>query len=236
MLSREYYVRPDYGGTYLKLHVSRFEIDQGTLAFTPCAAFCLPLTLENSSGPFICRPFHSTEQRPAHAPRQMNETAPSPAPAPMLAFEFHLINPEGSNVYTVFAYTAPLLNPRHQDRKDRRDKNVPWNEWGPRSTFWFPGRFENASMYGYRVLYKEGTKTVLLDFTPSEVACRRGAIPTGCIVEGTSFRTPHMQITTTAAFLRIESDRLDYTEYILGDNILALKVMNILSSQLQTHH
>ncbi|EED78719.1 predicted protein [Postia placenta Mad-698-R] len=225
VISREHLVQPIFGPgpwSQLRLKVSRFQWSSAdTLDVNLSATFCLPLTRQNSSGPFKCRPFSSPEQRPTYVPGPYQKAAPHPAPAPMLAFEIVLKDLEKDKdkdkIYTVFAYTAPLLAPRRQDH------TVPWNEWGRRSTFWFHGRFEKASMHGYHVLYKQGTKTVLLDFTPSEVACRRGAIPASCIVEGTTVQTPGVEITTTAAFVRIESDGLDYTEYILGENIIALK-------------
>ncbi|EED85747.1 predicted protein [Postia placenta Mad-698-R] len=217
VISREHLVQPIFGPgpwSQLRLKVSRFQWSSAdTLDVNLSATFCLPLTRQNSSGPFKCRPFSSPGQLPTYVPGPYQKAAPHPVPAPMLAFEIVLKDLEKDKdkdkIYTVFAYTAPLLAPRRQDH------TVPWNEWGRRSTFWFPGRFEKASMHGYHVLYKQGTKTVLLDFTPSEVACRPSQYG--------HVQTPSVEITTTAAFVRIESDGLDYTEYILGENIIALK-------------
>ncbi|KAF9814038.1 hypothetical protein IEO21_05341 [Rhodonia placenta] len=149
--------------------------------------------------------------------------------------------------YVVFAYTRPFLRAIGHlvgDRTDRVKMPVPWEMWGPKSTFWFSKDRGPADLfsdqaehrwkyahYGYRILLP----SVLLDFTPPDdyeyqEQSGSGKQPKSAIYHSTIVdelqcfrRTVH----TTAAYrqtMNFKGTSLDrYDWYMVDEDVLAIR-------------
>ncbi|KAF9819135.1 hypothetical protein IEO21_02306 [Rhodonia placenta] len=110
-------------------------------------------------------------------------------------------------------------------KKAYRRKDIPWDEWGLKSTFWFEPKniLSKSTMDGYRVM----TPTTLYDFTPQGNGKAANDTERSQVVNGTDVYGWGLDVdpNTSMPFRvsELKGPDMQFGEYILSDEMLAVK-------------
>ncbi|KAF9819134.1 hypothetical protein IEO21_02305 [Rhodonia placenta] len=157
----------------------------------------------------------------------------SPDVLPLCLINLELEGADVTLSHTIVTYTRPFLAIANkymrlstQGKDSFRSVSVPWQDWGPRSTFWFsdhPDVWGKATTHGYRVM----TPTTLYDFTPQGNGQTAGDTISSRIVYGTDVDERgwlYESIKTSTPFRVSELTGMQFSTYVIDEEVLAVKV------------